>query len=268
MGRLVIASGALVDSATLTGLGTIAGSRPIANLQDSQLGTFTRWTSLTGMGVDIDLGSAKAINLFAAISHNATSAGTWQIKGATSQANLTSSPGYNPGAGSLWPVTGKPDLPGKLTSIKFLAAAQTFRWWRIEFTDAANPDGYFDVGRIYVDGAFQPARNLAYGWQVLPIDPSTEIETIGGQSYVTPRPIKSVLRLRLPALTEDEAMGRALAMQKSLGIQKDVLAIRDPDATTWLQQQMVYGRLQTLPGVTNTRFKIYETAFDVKEMLA
>ena len=268
MGRVVIATGTLFDAAALTGLGTIAGALPVTNLQNAQLGTVTRWTSLAGMGVEIDLGSAKAINLIAALSHNGTSAATWRIRGATSQANLTASPGYDSGTISMWPVTGKPSLTGYLSSLKFLAAAQTFRWWRIDFTDAANPDGYLDVGRVYVDAAFQPSRNLSYGWRILPIDPSIKLETLGGQSFVTARPIKRMLSMRLPALTENEAMGKVLALQRALGIQRDALAIRDPDATTWLQEQMIYGRLQNLSGVTNTRFNIYETTFEVEEILA
>jgi len=38
-----------------------------------------------------------------------------------------------------------------------------YRWWRWAFTDAANPDGYIEVGRVFFGDVFTPKRNFTSG---------------------------------------------------------------------------------------------------------
>jgi hypothetical protein len=263
----VLATGALIDAATLSSTGTISAALPLTNLQTMQPGEVCRFTDLSGMMVIADLGATTAVNLIALINHNLTSAATWRIRAADTEANLTASPGYDSGDVTVWTLAGKPASATQFLSLAFYATAKSYRWWRIDITDAANPDGFVDLGRLYIDAAFQPSRNLAYGWGVQIIDPSVQDQSLGGQTYVTERDVYRVLSFSLPYLTEDEAYEDAYELFRARGIKKDVLAIRNPDATTHLHRQSVYGLLLESPPIVNSKFNIHEAPFKVKELL-
>ena len=269
MARIVIATGEKVEGGIVTGYGTLAASLPAANLQTLQPGEVARWTSLATIAADIDLVAAAAVNVVALGPHNGTSAATWRVRGATSQANLTAAPGYDSGSGSMWPATGRPSgYDGvKLWSLLYLSAAQSFRWWRFDVADAANPDGYFEAGRWIVDAAWQPAKNLRYGWGVGWDDPSEIVRAIGGQAWPVPRSRARVLEFTLGSMSEDEMMANAYEIARKRGKAKDVLVARDPAATTHLHRQMIYGLMAELPPLVNRTFNLYETGYRLEELI-
>lgn len=81
-------------SATITAA-SAASTMPASNLNLAQPTDVWRSTSLTSQYIVADLGSAKAVDTIALMFTNLTSAATMRIRGATSQANLTASPGYD-----------------------------------------------------------------------------------------------------------------------------------------------------------------------------
>jgi len=275
MGRIVIATPDLSDVATLTGLGTIAAALPITNLQAMQPGKVCRWTSLSTIAFRVDLGAAYAINLAALGPHNGTSAATLQVRAGASEAAADAGTGYDSGAVSAWTSAGRPSLGydgDMLWSLRWLAAsggpgAQTFRYWRFDFVDAANPDGYFDLGRLVLDVAWQPTRNLRYGWGVGWDEPSDIVRSIGGQAWPIERARGRILEFTLGAMTESEMMANAYEIQRKRGKAKDILVIRNPDATTQLHRQMVHGLLADLPPLVNRTFNLYETGYRLAELV-
>ena len=249
MGNIVIASPALSDAATLSTPGTVAATLPLANLQAMYPGQVCRFTSLAGMAIVADLGAPYAINLVALVMHSATAAASWRIRGASSQANLTAAPGYDSGTVSLWPSSGQPSGWPKATSSLFLAGAQTYEWWRIDLADAANPAGYLDIGRLYLAAAWQPSRNHKTDWSLAYVDDTLVTKSLSGINFVTPRPPRRKVDWTIEFLSETEMKENALELDRLRGASKDVLAIRDPGATTELQHDTVQG-LQTLQPVT------------------
>lgn len=266
--RIVIATPELVEGATLTGGGTISASMPVANLQDQQPANAVRWTSLTGMYVEVDLGAAYAINALFAGYHNGTTDCTLRWRGATSQANLTASPGYDSTAESAWAAGSRPaGYDGeKLSSFKWLTTAQTYRWWRLDIADAGNPDGYFDLGCLIVDAAFQPERNYEFGAGFGHDDPSPLRVGQGGQTWPQAVPSSGVRRFRVPNLTEDEAFGTIFELGRKRGRKKSVLVVPKPEATTHLHRQMIYGLMVEDPTIREGRGQRYAASLAVKEL--
>jgi hypothetical protein len=124
----------LVDAADLTPLNE-EPLFPVTNVQELPLSE--RWkTTTTTAQVVIDLGSALDVSCFALAGHNATASAT-----ATLEGNATDSWG----APSFSQAVTLAD-----TTMLFLSATQTYRYWRLTITDGTNPDGYLQVGRIFL----------------------------------------------------------------------------------------------------------------------
>jgi hypothetical protein len=264
-----ISSGTLIDAASLTGGGTISSDAPITNLQTSPLAQYTRWTSLTGMSITVDLGAAYAITFFGLFGHNGSSNGTWTITGATSQGDLTASPPpYTTGSMSLWPASVKPDETGKLHSLYYPPTAKSYRWWLIELSDSGNGDGYFDVGRIHIDAAWSPTYSIRLGGVPYFVDPSIREQSYGGQSWSRTVSPHRVADFSIPGLGADEMFNNAYELQRQVGTGRDVCFVRDTTATTHLHRQTVYGWMKSLDPIQNVAHGIYETPFVVEEIIA
>ena len=213
-----------------------------------------------------DLGSAQAIDLIALLHSNASGTATWQIRGATSEANLTAAPGYDSGAITLWPATGLEDWDF-VHGIHFIAAAQSFQWWRVDVNDASNADGHIQAGRLYIAAAWQPTDNMifgaAIGWQ----DFAPKRRSLGNQIYPIQRTPARVFDLTLDLLTETEMFANGFTLDRLRGTARDILLIRDPDAAAQVQNQTVYGLFSELPPVVFAEFDAFEKRFRIEEML-
>jgi len=266
MANAILATPALSDAGLLTA-GSEETTLPGINLQNAQPSKKWRTTSLSNIYVEIDLTAAKEINLVALIGHNGSSTGTWRVRAATSQANLTAAPGYDSGSVSLFATT-KPTGWTELPTILWLGSStQTYRWWRFDVTDASNTDGYFQAGRLYVSFAWQPTVNIQYNGAIAWIDPSPVGQSVGGQMYPTPRALRRVIEFSFDFLDEDEMMNNAFEIDRLRGSSGDVLFIRDPAATTHLHRNTIYGLIRDLQPIINTTFGVFTKPFRIEEMI-
>lgn len=265
--KIVIATGALIEAATVTGLGTIAAGLPAANLQDMQPGKVARWESLATIAVRIDLVAAYGINLVALGPHNGSADAEWRIRAGDSEGDADSGAGYDSMQVSMWPATGRPSGydGARLWSLHWIPA-QSFRYWRIDVFDSLNAAGLFDAGRLIVDAAWQPTKNVRYGWGVGWDDPSEIVRAVGGQKWPLARNRSRILEFSLGSMSEAEMMANAYEIARLRGKAKDVLVIRDPAATTHLHRQMVQGLLADLPSLVNRTFGLYETNYRIEEL--
>lgn len=268
MARILIATTEKSDAGTLTGGGSLAESLPITNLQTQQPGEVARWLSLSGMSLVLDLLEAAAINLVALLAHNGTADATWQIRAAAAAGDLVSAPGYDSGVVSMWTAAGRP--PGyageKLPSLHYLAAAQTFRYWRIDMADAANPAGYFEAGRLVIDAAWAPARNLRHEWEIGHIDPSESERAARG--HLWPGPDSNTARewdFAIRGLSEDDVFAGGYEIARKRGARKDVLAARNPELTTHLHRNTVYGLLSPPGKIRRIAHDWYEQPYRLSE---
>jgi hypothetical protein len=268
MARITFANTLRTADAALTGLGTIAADLPVTNLQVDQPSEPCRWTSLSGMGVQVQLAASAAIGLVYLGAHNGSAAGTWRIRAATSSANLTAAPGFDSGSLSLWPASGKPDpAAARLSSLAIVAPGAAYTWWRIDITDAANADGFFEAGNLVLDVPFTPERAQDWGTIYGRADETPQLRAKSGTLWPGEIPGGAVQRVRLSRLSEDEAFGTFWEVERRIGLRKPLLVVPDSDDTAHLHRKMIFGLLTRLSGVRRLNNVQYGVTVEIEELV-
>lgn len=100
----------------------------------------------------LDLGEEQEVDTIVLQDHNLTSAVTISVD-ADSAATFDSG------------IAGAPEFSENMTwytekIIHYLTAAQTYRHWKINITDAANPDGYIEIGELLVGEYMELSRTF------------------------------------------------------------------------------------------------------------
>ncbi len=127
----------LTDSATAPTALTEDLLYPATNVQNQRLAKRWRSTSATVQTVIIDLGSAKDVDTIAVLGHSLTTSAVVSI-----DANATDSWGGPSFTTSLTALTGP--------ILKYLAAAQTYQYWRFNLSDASAASNYVEAGRLWL----------------------------------------------------------------------------------------------------------------------
>ncbi|MBW2062653.1 MAG: hypothetical protein JRI95_13980 [Deltaproteobacteria bacterium] len=101
--------------------------------------------------INIDLGSAQEVKSLILYDHNLTSSAVITLKG---------------DAGADW---NDPDFKETMSwntdkILHYLGAGTTKRHWRIEIDDHDNPDGYVEIGELYLGTFLEPSKNVAMGY--------------------------------------------------------------------------------------------------------
>jgi len=97
--------------------------------------------------INIDLGSAQEVKALVLSDHNMTSAATISLVGLYDTVFTDA-------------VTWADDR-----IVHFLSAATTKRYWQLQITDAANTDGYIEIGEIYLGSYIELSRNYREGFE-------------------------------------------------------------------------------------------------------
>lgn len=168
-----------IDEAALSGGAWLSGL-PLANLKERALSKVCRSVNAsTGSTViDLDLGQARSLRALALQNHNLSQAGSWRVKlGSSAGASDIYSGSYQ-SAWSLSFDSGQLEWGGNnwwdgmvdddyirhpYIAPMLLPTWYSARYVRIEISDAANPDGYIQMGRIFVGSGFVPALGAMYG---------------------------------------------------------------------------------------------------------
>ncbi|MCG8596121.1 MAG: hypothetical protein MI785_17410 [Kiloniellales bacterium] len=266
MGRIVIAEPSLGDAAVLRAAAG-ADALPVGNLQTQQPGEAWRSTAVAGDAVEADLGAAAEVDLIALLYTNAASAATWRVRAAAVQPDLVAAPGYDSGSLPVWPAAGLETWPFVHAILWLGAAVQSFRWWRVDYADLGNPDGYLQAGRLYIAKAWQPSRNRRRGLSLGFQDLSPRERTRGGQLYPLALPRTRVLSFALGFLSEAEMYANAFELDRLRGRSGDLLVIPDPDKPAQIQRQAVYGLQAELTPIVDPAHEVFETAFTVEEQI-
>jgi len=157
----------LFDDATITSSSEVS-TLPDGNVVHDFVAKIWRTTGDTAEWVKFDLGSAKDVKEMAIFGHNLTSGATVVLE--ANAADSWDSPSYTKAL--TW---------DERVIIEFLD--QTYRWWRITFADASNPDEYIEIGRICAGVYFEPSYNYRDGWNRERVDPSEKEGVAGQQVY-------------------------------------------------------------------------------------
>ena len=155
------------DSATITS-SSEATNYTDDNVVNDLVGKKWRTTADTAEWLKFDLGAATNIKEIGLFGHNFTSGATIRI-----EAHAT----------DLW------DAPSYSLAMTYNADKmvsfidQTYRWWRITFADAANPDTYVEVGRVCAGVYYEATVNIENAFARTRHDPSKKLKTEGQQTY-------------------------------------------------------------------------------------
>ena len=105
--------------------------------------------------ITVTLAAASLVKAVALYDHNITAAATLLLEG-DSAITFDSDGGSAEFSEAITWTTDK--------ILHFLSSAQTYRYWRISITDAANPDGFIEVGELFLGSYLELSRNYANGF--------------------------------------------------------------------------------------------------------
>ncbi len=285
MANAVLAYGNLIEAAGLYG-GSWQGALPLSNLKDRRLGRLARSAS-TGPAdtqFDADFGGARLFRVIALVNHNLSVAARYRIRLSTSVD--FAAPVADSGWRDVWPTvypfgtlpwgaanwwTGK--YPADQieaytgTLVYILSAPTSGRFIRLELRDTGNADGFVQAGRMFAADGWQPVRNMIYGAS-LAWESRTEVqEALSGAEYFNVRTPVRVARFALDAMGQGEAMASAFEIQRSMGVDDELLFIWDPDDTTHALRRQFLCRMRALSPIENPGPDRWKAPFEVKELL-
>lgn len=273
-----------IDGATLSG-GSWVSTLPQSNIKDRRLSKLARSTddSISSSTINIDLGSAKTIGILGIAAHNLSSVGKVRVRGDDDSG--FASPLYDSGwievypSGAIpqelleweddnfWFGTISPEAIAGYRSpyILMIPSKPVLRYWRIEFDDTSNPDGYIQVGRVFIGDAWTAEYNYSFGASLSFNDPTVVTESLGGEEYFDVRKNPRVHSFELQFLSETEAYARIIDMQRYAGISGEVLVVPNSDDASNGFRRNFLGRMTDLGGFTDVNYDQRSATLNIKE---
>jgi len=153
------------DAATITS-SSEEGDLIDDNAVNDYVGRAWRTTGDSAEWIKFDLGAAATITEVSLAGLNLTSAATVTVEGHTSDSWAS------PDVQEVIAIATNADSVVFQRLTIFLTAGTSKRWWRITLVDAANTDGYIEVGRIKGGAYYELNRNMDDNFKVSKADPS------------------------------------------------------------------------------------------------
>jgi hypothetical protein len=273
----------LTDSAALTPTGA-AWQMPLAALQDRRLSKVARSanTALANTALNADLGSLQTIGGIAIVRHNLSLSATWRAR-VSANADMSDAlydSGWLEGWGRIYAFGSLPwgspnwwdgkmlesarkSYPGMLVDL--IPELVVGRYLRIEIADEANADGYVELGRLYVGGLWSPQINASYGASTQWNTATTSDQAIDGTEYFDRREGLRSSSFNIDHLTNAEAFGQLFEMQRTLGTDKQVLFMMDPDDSENFLRTSYLGTFKSLNPISYPSWNSFAAGFEIKE---
>lgn len=268
MGKVAFAWPMIGDTATLTS-GAWNLGLPRTNMQHAELALVARTTNAVNASTlfVVDHGTAKHVGVVALSRHNLRSAAQWRIRHGPN-ANGTS-PVYDSGQILCWPVqwptnvlpVGHPNHGTRLLTDAQINASNPrrdvvhvfplaeARYTRVEIFDAANADGYVQIGRLTCAPTFTPTYNFAVGSEAGFDDGTVIGRSLSRAKFFDVKRRARTLSLQFLNLPEAEATAVMSQMQQDLGVSGHVYVVPDVDDTAFLQRRAFLATLRQLSSV-------------------
>jgi len=241
--------------------GSEVASLPASNLANPIVARPWRTSGTVSSYVEIDLGSAQAVQLLALA--GLTGLATTD----TIRARLSA---VSAGAGELLDTTAAAGnvADGYGIWTHFLTAAVSPRYIRFDINAASLSDqGYFDVGRAWAGPALQPARSYSFGAEFGWRSASRVSEALrSGAVYPDARFKRRFARIELAALTEAEARDELLEMQRLAGLTSQVVLIPTPGSSRQ-PVEAILGYLRDLAPLRHRLPFLWAVPLEIEEAL-
>ena len=102
------------------------------------------------------------------------------------------------------------------------------RYVQVQITDTSNVAGYIQLPRLFISPGYQPSINMAQGAQLIPVDPSPIVTTLGGYRAIDQRPKFREFHLVINAMPNSEAFAQAFDQQFANGLGNQVFFSANP----------------------------------------
>lgn len=285
MGNLTLSYRNFADEATITG-GSWETTLPLLNLQNRRLARVARSTdtSASSTKMNIDFGTDnQVVNLVGLFRHNFSLTSECRITAGTTEGG---SDLYDSGLFLIWPSVYLPEdleweddnfwmgtiseeeAEGYPINLIFdLQQSIRARYWTIYIEDSANADGYVESGRLWMGPKWSPQINYDYGAGLL-WEARSEFEyTLGGNMFFDERPPARIFSFVLSYVTETEAYGTVLDIQRLVRNDREVVLIPDPDDAARGFKRNFLGRMRRSDAITQSLFDRHSIAMEVEELL-
>ena len=270
-------------AAVLSG-GSWVAQLPLANLTRREPWLVARSTGLAGVATqfDADLGRLRNLRAFALGNHNLSLAARWRLQLGTAQGLADV---YDSAWQAVWAMTFDGDLL-EWESVSFWegavddpAAYQGYpyaalhvlpdwanaRWLRVLIDDAANPDGYVQLGQLFAGGGFQPRWSASYGLSDQWTDPSLLTASESNYMFGDVRRRRRSVKFSTEFLSATEG-AIAHELQRRQGVWGQVLWVPYPDDQQQSQRYGYIGRMRELSPLEYPLFDTRSVAFAIDEI--
>lgn len=241
---------------------------PAANLQASELGAPLRTLDATSVSNKIVATLAAAVTLsqfaVALVKHNLQSSATWTIvfKSGVTTVRTVTARAVN--ADGYW--SSKIDGQSRNVALYQDSSSLTFDSLEISISDATNPDGYFEIPRLFIGSLIVPVVGFSYEYQPQWVDPSERGEAAGGNMVHRLRTKYRKGAFKLPILADAEAWDDFFGTVDALaGKTKDCLVIPDRTSSTRLHMRLLWGPQDELSALGPVAFQKYNKTITFRE---
>lgn len=174
------------------------------------------------------------------------------------------SPAMEWGANDFW--TRSADRP--LAIIHPFDAPIPAKSWLIEIDDQTNPDGYLDLGYLWMSLGWQPSLNYVYGSNAFGLTNNTlASSTLAGGKRFLRRVNPRTFRFGLDFLTEAEGFGVGFRFADYVGFDRKVFVIPDPADVANMHVRSFFGTISALDALSQAVFGHIGMGFQIEESL-
>lgn len=285
MANMILAFPNYIDGCTLSG-GSWQTTLPRSNIQDRKIGKLAR-TSNDSSGntyINITFPESNFVQVVSLINHNISPSGKWRIT--ASDYSDFSSLIYDSGTLDVWgtvypfgyiawgfsnfwngdilqeTLEGWVKTVSEITDDLILA-----KYWRIQIIDETNPDGYIQMGRIFIGRGWSPSNNMDYGASMQWNSDSDVVQAISGAEFFNPKNPYRSATFKLSNLDIDEGLSEGFDLTRRAGIDKECFFIFDSDDIVNKHRRQFLCRLRKLSQIEYPYFDRTSMAFEVKELI-
>lgn len=285
MANAILAYNNRADTALYSG-GSWLDTLPLTNLNNRIFSRVARSNglSLANTRFNLDFGVGKLVRTIGLIGTNFSTGAKYRIRGSNDPTfttsvvdsgwllawpNLSNTIDMDWQSDSFWSGRLSDEERGGYTWSNIYTAPYSVavRYWQIEIDDQTNMMGYIQIARLFIGQSWQFKVNMAYGasigWET-----GTEVtEAASGAEYFNRKTPFRVARFTTAFMSTDEAMSNAFDIQRSVGIDKEVIFQYDPADIKHSLRRQFMGRLRQLSPIEHPFPATHSTAFEVKELI-
>lgn len=284
MANAIVAYQNRIDESTFASYGSWEASLPLTNIKNRTLSKVARSTDDANASTKLRFALTKdrIVGVVAVVNHNLSTNATWRYRVYSDSGYSTLA--YDSGMLEVWPTMPvgyfeweddgfwnmrTPEEDRELftaTTIHVPSETVIAQYYQVEFFDDTNPDGYVQLGRIFVGKKYQPTINMSLGASVGYESRTLIDEAISGSEYFDRRNSFRVARFSLGLLDASDSSLNADLM-KVQDTDQECVFVYDADDSIGISRKSFLGRLRTLSPIEQPYATTYQTNYEIKELL-